>query len=95
MNICEARETQRRLFASEQMLPEICLCLRMSVNGAADPWPDAYLREVVEMIKTRLQLWRDPTDEMDFHVKGMMSLAVIDGETELARRSREGEVFSS
>lgn len=57
-------------------LPEICLDLRASLNGAADPWPAAVLAEVVGMLQTRLDTWADPTDAIDAHVRGMVRQAV-------------------
>ena len=40
------------------MLPDICLSLRMALNGAGDPWSDQKLDEVFEALQHRLDTWR-------------------------------------
>lgn len=58
-------------------LPEICLDLRRSLNGAADPWPAEFLSDVVAMLQARLATWETPTDAMDAHVRGMVWQAIF------------------
>jgi len=51
--------------ASRSRTPTICLDLRMALNGAADPWPAAFLAEVVAMLQARLATWAAPDDAVD------------------------------
>jgi len=49
-------------------LPEICLALRASCNGSADPWPVERLSEVGQMLRARAKTWthhahEDPIDD--------------------------------
>lgn len=38
-------------------LPEICFDVRHALNGAADPWPDDFLRKVQAMLEHRMATW--------------------------------------
>lgn len=55
----ELLEEQDKLFGRQIMLPEICLNLRMAVNGSADPWPDDQIEKTVYILQRRLDLWID------------------------------------
>ena len=76
-------------FHSRPTLPEICLGLRASLNGAADPWTPEVLAEVVRMLQARLDTWADPTDAMDYHVRGMAWQAILLGRAAEAERLTE------
>ena len=52
----KALAEQERLFVGK-MLPEICLNLRAALNGSCDPWSADSVREVVAMLKARLDTW--------------------------------------
>lgn len=80
----EAIEWQERLFPttvwireddrsySRQVcptLPEICLDLRMALNGAADPWKDEEVCEVRDMLQARLATWDVPTEAKDYTMR--------------------------
>ena len=69
------------------MLPEICLELRSSIDGSADPWSTAFLTAVVEMLKARKEHW-DFTycQSMDFAIWSMLDVAVSIGQAELKER---------
>ena len=86
---------QARLFPTVALqecrptLPDICLNLRASLNGAADPWPDEELRDVVLMLQARLDTWGTPSDALDAHVRGMMQQAIWLGRAAEAERLTE------
>lgn len=92
-----ACEEQARLFPEDgpwithtPALPEICLDLRMSTNGAADPWPTPLLREAVAMLRAREASWSQPSDDMDGAVLVMVRAAITLGAAELAGRKKDG-----
>lgn len=87
MTRADAIAWQERLFPTT--LPEICLDLRASLNGAADPWPDEHLAEVVLMLQARLDTWAEPNDAIDDHVRGMVQHAVWLGRAAEAERLTE------
>lgn len=70
----DAITEQDRLFGPQLMLPEICMNLRMAVNGSADPWPPEQVRETVAMFWARLATWQ---------VQGQRSKRVDDAVREL------------
>lgn len=67
-------------------LCEICLDLRMSCNGASDPWGRGWLAEVRDMLKARAETWDDDLRDcaMDAAVKMMVLEAVKIADAELA-----------
>ena len=67
-------------------LPSLVLGLRMSCNGAANPWDDEFLAAVVHYLDERVRLWQESSDAIDNHVKGMCLQAVWIGRAELASR---------
>lgn len=71
-------------------LPSLVLGLRMSCNGAADPWDDDFLAELVRYMDERLRVWQEPSDAIDNHVRGMCQQAVLIGRSELASRAADG-----
>ena len=75
-------------------LPTICIRLRQSCNGAADPWGDEFLAAVVEYLKGRMRLWLLPIDAIDYCVYVMCGEAVQLGEAELAARESKGWKFA-
>ena len=54
----EALCEQRALTHPTSTLPEVCMDLRMAVNGSADAWDVAYLRRVVRMLQARITTWQ-------------------------------------
>lgn len=54
--ITRRRYEQGRLFG-DAMLPEVCINIKMSTNGAADPMTDAFLKECDEFLKLVLETW--------------------------------------
>ena len=93
MTRAEAVRWQEHLFprtnSPAMTLPEICLDVRASVNGSADPWQTETLQPVVSMLQARLDTWLEPSSAMDEHVRGMVAQAVVLGLAELARRAEE------
>lgn len=71
-------------------LPQICMDLRMSTNGAADPWDTPRLREVVAMLRAREDSWDHPSDDMDAGALVMLRAAINLGKAELAEREKNG-----
>jgi hypothetical protein len=73
-------------------LPTICLELRASLSGAADPWPDPFMEEVVKMLELRLATWlhRDREDTTDTLVRLMVEDAVKSGRRRLEDARRDG-----
>lgn len=67
-------------------LATICLDLRASISGAADPWQTKDLEEVVNMLKMRLESWFASKDPMDGYVNLMMHYSIELGLKELERR---------
>lgn len=78
----------------EADLPTVCLGLRMSCNGAADPWGNEFLTAVVEYLKERMRLWLLPIDAIDYCVYVMCGEAVRLGEAELSYRDSRGWKFT-
>ncbi len=71
-------------------LPTICLGLRMSCNGASEPWGDQLLRDTVNYLSERLKLWNAPIDAIDYCVYVMCKEAIHIGERELRNRKEQG-----
>lgn len=71
-------------------LPTICLGLRMSCNGASEPWGDQLLRDTVDYLDERLKLWTAPIDAIDYCVYVMCKEAISIGERELQNRKEDG-----
>lgn len=60
-------------------LPQICLDVRMALNGSADPWPEDEMRKVGEFLSLTLEGWDDRSgrqDEMDSGVLLMVHAAL-------------------
>lgn len=60
----QVRIRQNELFPGPTvMLPEICLCIRMALNGASDPLPDKSIKDTYQLLKDVLATWRvDPNN---------------------------------
>jgi hypothetical protein len=67
-------------------LPQLVLDVRMSVNGAADPWPSDALQSVQSLFKMRLEEWQQTRDTIDAAIWIMVAEALRLIETELAGR---------
>lgn len=76
-------------------LPEICMALRIGVNGSGDEWDPTFIRQAVEMLKARLQTWLPSTsrdERVDEAVRLLVQATIdeVEGYTwwteELARR---------
>lgn len=50
---------QYRLFPDYAMLPEICINLRMAMNGAGDPLDHARVLSTLAMLRQRLLWWEE------------------------------------
>ena len=85
MDAAKAREEQERMFPGH-MLPDICLNLRMSVNGSADPWRDRMLEDCLDFLEARAESWTMTKDMMDFAVLIMVNEAIRIGKAEMACR---------
>lgn len=72
------------------MLPEICLRVRMSINGAADPWDTEGLVKVRDMLQARIDEWRDPSDMIDGLIRLMAIETVRMASVEIERRKADG-----
>lgn len=83
--ITKNREEFHRLFPN-QYITEICINLRMSCNGSADPWTTNDLYDTVQALKNRLTIWYDRDDKFDNAVKTMVTEAIRIGEEELRER---------
>lgn len=71
-------------------LPEICLDLRSSINGSADPWSSSLLEEVVAMLKSRIKSWDfSYFTTMDSTIWSMVNIAIDLGEKELSLRIKD------
>jgi hypothetical protein len=74
-----ALEEQDRLFHG-MMLPEICLRLRMAVDGAADPWERATILSTLAMLQARLDTWEPSVlqnnERLDYAVKDMVAATI-------------------
>lgn len=76
------------------MLPEICLDVRASTDGSADPWPSETLREVRAMLDATVKGWeKDRGDKIDAAVHSMCRAAIEIITDELERRARDGSDF--
>ena len=53
----DALPQQQDMFG-DTTLPEICMALRMGVNGSADSWSPADIGATVRMLRYRLQAWQ-------------------------------------
>ena len=53
----EVRLQHEKLFPNQVTLPEICLSIRMALNGAADPWPDLEIRNTYHYLMRVLSAW--------------------------------------
>ena len=54
----------KELFAQTD-LPSLCIGLRMSLNGASDPWPEKDVNDAMEYIQERLSQWRPSMRKID------------------------------
>jgi hypothetical protein len=84
----EAVAEQTRLFP-DATLPDIALAVRAATNGSADPWEPENMREVVAMLRVRLETWDvSPRTlleaKMDRAVREMVSSAIVMGVAWLA-----------
>jgi hypothetical protein len=81
-----------RWIEQDTNLPTICLELRASLSGAADPWPDPLMEEVVTMLERRLATWlhRGREDATDYLVRLMVEEAVRSGRRRLEEARRDG-----
>ena len=60
---------------SVSTLVDTCLLLRMSLNGSADPWPDADILKAVHLLQKRLEVWspsRLDDEEMDNAIQDLV-----------------------
>jgi len=64
-------ENPIRTWTHRPTLPEICLHLRASINGASDPLPNAFLEECRLMLKARVDSWLTSKSTIDDAVKLM------------------------
>lgn len=75
-------------------LCEICLSLKASCNGAADPWDDEFLRDTMGMLKARAETWAQHgkhRDVMDAAVLQMVCEAARIASAELLERAAAGK----
>lgn len=101
MNRDEAKKEQNRLFPHPKYptqpgptLPEICLDVRASTDGSADPWPSQTLRETRAMLDATVKGWeKERGDKIDDAVNAMCRAAIEIIDLELAARERDGSDF--
>ena len=55
----QIRGHHEEMFGPHVMLPEVCLCLRMALNGAADPWPKSQVLEAFSHLKSVEANWEE------------------------------------
>ena len=68
--------------------------LRMSCNGASDPWPNMQLQDVALYLKLRLNYWQSNNDEIDMCVNMILRAGVEIAIAELVVREKDGWVFA-
>jgi hypothetical protein len=56
-NIAFRRSEQRRLFSTSTMLPDICIDLRSSLNGAAEPLGKQRTTETYRFLQLVVETW--------------------------------------
>ncbi len=88
--IYENHETPTNQWESlPKTISDICLDLRGSCNGSADPWDSKFLLEVIEMLKLRRKQFDRGNDHpMDMAVLQMISSAIEIGEAEMDLRNK-------
>jgi len=69
-------------------LTSIVLDLRMSCNGAAEPWGCDFLAQTVHYLDERVRLWHEPSNAIDMNIKAMCQQAVLIGRWEMAARAQ-------
>ncbi len=55
----KALKMQEVLFGTAWTLLEVCMNLRMGVNGAADEWEPYHIADTVKMLEARLETWQN------------------------------------
>lgn len=72
------------------MLPEICLSVRASTDGSAEPWPRSALEATRGMLADTVATWeKDRGDTIDDCINRMCRAAITIIDVELARRVRD------
>jgi hypothetical protein len=51
--------------AEGMSLPELCMALRMAVNGSADPWKDDDVRDALRYMERRILTWTESNTAAD------------------------------
>jgi len=69
-------------------LTSLVLDLRLSCNGAAEPWGCDFLAQVVHYLDERVRLWQEPSNAIDMHVRAMCQQAVLIGKWEISAREQ-------
>ncbi len=82
----EALKWQERLFrkCDYHDLCSICMELRSGVNGYADEWRSVYIKEVIGMLRARLETWREAgkrEERMDNAVKELVMATIEEVES--------------
>ncbi len=97
----EAKDKQLELFPNLRSptqpgdtLPEICLAVRASVSGAADPWPASALRETRAMLGAIVTTWETGKDDaIDKQIRAMCFAAIDIINAELSDRQNRNWDF--
>lgn len=93
----EAKREQNRLFPHPtkptqpgSTLPEICLNIRASTDGSADPWPTLHLELTRAMLAGTVGGWeKERGDVIDECINRMCRAAITIIDNELERRVRD------
>lgn len=70
-----AMEIQQEHFGNS-MLPDICILLRMSVNGSGDPWPGQKTALTLNMLSDRIDSWEHNDNPIDAAVFSLVVTTV-------------------
>lgn len=65
MTRLEALKLQDKLFGQCSTIIEICMGLRMSLNGSADWWGQQLTDQTLEIVKARLDSWTPNLNKVD------------------------------
>ena len=74
MNASDSKELP---WYEKEMLPEVCLRLRMACNGAADPWLDEKVEAVLAYLQKRLDNWHPSVSKREEILDGTVRLMVL------------------
>ena len=91
MFIMNLRKKQKELIG-DQYLPTLCIQVRMSMNGSADPWTIEKTKQVLEFLKERVEMW-EPShwsdEKFDNCILTMLRITIEDIQVYLGAKENE------